>query len=283
MFIRVMQRALVAGLTVLLGSAVGAGTARAQIDYRNLDEGRPTRTEDAYPVERYAFELVVPYDYENERGPGRSHLVTPELAYGVASNAMLGVALPFAALDGGAGVETEWGFGGPRLFALYNFNTEGTALPALALRADASFPLGSLAGDLVRGGITAIATRSWGRTRAHINATLGVGAEPGAGGTLAVHAIPAWAAGVAVDRTFLRRSLLVIGEVTLSEAVADSPTEATAGLGARLQLSPTLVLDAGFHRRLTTTAGDDIGMTVGLTHAFALAGLMPAGPRERGE
>jgi hypothetical protein len=278
MFNRAMQRALVAGLT-LIGNAVGAGTASAQIDYRNLDEGRPARTEDAYPVEHYAFELVVPYEYENERGPGRSHLVAPELAYGVASNTMIGVKLPFAALDGGAGVETKWGFGGPRLFALYNFNTESAALPALSLRADASLPLGRLAGDLVRGGITAIATRSWGRTRAHFNATLGAGAEPAAGEALGVHAIPAWAVGAALDRTFLRRSLIVIGEVTLREGVAESATEAAAGVGARLQLTPDLVLDAGLHRRLTTAAGVDIGMTVGLTHAFALAGLMPAGPR----
>ncbi|MGE5926518.1 MAG: hypothetical protein ACM357_04135 [Gemmatimonadota bacterium] len=278
MFNRATQRALVAGLTVLFGSA-GAGAAFAQIDYRNLDEGRPARTEDAYPVERYAFELVVPYEYENERGPGRSHLVAPELAYGVAANAMLGVKLPFAALDEGADLETDWGFGGPRLFALYNFNTESPALPALSLRADASFPLGNLAGDLVRTGITAIVTRSWGRTRAHLNATLGVGREPEAGEALAVHAIPAWAAGAAVDRTFLRRSLIVIGEVTVREAAAESATEVAAGVGARLQLTPSLVLDAGLHRRLTTAAGADIGMTVGLTHAFALAGLMPAGLR----
>ena len=30
----------------------------AQIDYRNLDDDRPVVTEDAYPVERYAFELL---------------------------------------------------------------------------------------------------------------------------------------------------------------------------------------------------------------------------------
>jgi hypothetical protein len=39
---------------------VGAGRRlAAQMDYRNLDDDRPTRVEDAYPAERYAFELIV--------------------------------------------------------------------------------------------------------------------------------------------------------------------------------------------------------------------------------
>ncbi len=38
----------------VLVAAVPRG-AQAQIDYRNLDDDRPTRIEDAYPVERYAF------------------------------------------------------------------------------------------------------------------------------------------------------------------------------------------------------------------------------------
>lgn len=278
MFIRLTQPALVAVLATVVIGATSVEVAHAQIDYRNLDEGRPTRTEDAYPVERFAFELVVPYQYENESGPGRGHLVAPELAYGVSANTMVGLKLPFAALDRGADVDTQLGFGGPRLFALYNFNTESSVLPAFAFRADASIPLGNLAGDQMRGSITAIATRSWGRTRAHVNVTAGLGSEPAVSDELPVHATPAWGAGAAVDRTFLRRSLVVIAEVTVREAVGESITEVSAGLGGRMQLTPTLVLDAGIERRLTE-AGADIGLTVGLTHAFALAGLMPVGPR----
>ena len=269
-------------LAVLATVAIGAFTAgplAAQIDYRNLDEGRPVETEDAYPVERHAFELVVPYEYENERGPVRSHLLAPELAYGVADNAMLGLVLPFAALDGGVGAETEWGFGGPRLFALYNLNTESPALPAVALRADASLPLGNLAGNETRVALTAIATRSWGRTRAHLNAALGIGADEEAGEDGAVHAVPRWRASAAVDRTFLRRRLLLISELSLREATADAATDISVAAGARLQLTPTLVIDAGIERRLTSRAGADVALTLGLTHAFAIAGLMPAPAR----
>jgi hypothetical protein len=273
---RLVPRPFLALLATVAVGAFPVGPLAAQIDYRNLDEGRPVQTEDAYPVERHAFELVIPYEYENERGPVRTHLVAPELAYGIADNAMLGLSLPFAAVDGGAGAETEWGFGGPRLFALYNFNTESPALPAVALRADASLPIGNLGGEETRWALTAIATRSWGRTRAHLNAAVGIGADEEAGENPAVHAIPAWRASAAVDRTFLRRSLLLISELSLREAGGEAATEISVAAGARLQVAPTLVIDAGIERRLTSRAGADIGLTLGLTHAFAIAGLMPA-------
>jgi hypothetical protein len=261
----------------LIAIATGRPLA-AQIDYRNLDEGRPVRTEDAYPVERHAFELVVPYEYENEVGSGRVHVVAPELAYGIAPNMMAGLKLPLAALDGGGPAGTDWGFGGPRLFAFYNFNTEGPALPAFALRADLSLPIGDLAGDAARVGVTAVATRSWGRTRAHLNGTVGLGSGDGASAS-AIHGVPRWAASLAVDRTFLRRSLLIVAEVAARESAAGAPTELSMAVGARMQLTPTFVLDAGVERRLTDRAGADLGLTLGLTHAFAIAALLPGHAR----
>ncbi|MBA3895466.1 MAG: hypothetical protein H0X69_17585 [Gemmatimonadales bacterium] len=268
-------RHLIACAAVVVGAAVTGRPLAAQIDYRNLDEGRPVTTEDAYPVERYAFELVLPYVYENERGGGRTHLLIPELAYGVVPNMQVGVELPLVVLDrGGPGAGTDLGFAGPRLFALYNFNTETPTLPALAIRTDLALPLGDMAGDDVRMSLTGIATRGWGRTRAHFNAAVGLGGD---GGVPAVHGIPDWAASVAVDRTFLRRSLIVIGELGAREHAGDG-TEVTVGLGARMQLTPTIVLDAGAERRLGDR-GPDFGLTFGLSHAFALAALMPRGAR----
>ena len=115
-------------------------------------------TEDAYPVERYAFELLAPYRYEAEADGARLHTTVPEAAYGLARNAQVGLKLPFAAVDEATG--TDWGLAGLRAFGLYNFNTESRWLPALSLRADASFPVGSLAGEGTRFSIKAIATRS---------------------------------------------------------------------------------------------------------------------------
>ena len=250
--------------------------AWAQIDYRNLGDDRPVVTEDAYPVERHAFELLAPYRYEAEAGGARLHTTVPEAAYGLARNAQVGVKLPLAAVDDGT--ETDWGLAGLRVFGLYNFNTESRSLPALSLRADATFPVGSLAGDGSRFAIKAIATRSWGALRAHLNASRGFGSED----ALSVaEPLNRWSGSLAVDRTFFRSSILLIGEVAISQAVQDAPTAVNASFGGRWQWTPTLVLDAGLTRRLRSDIGPDIALTIGLSHAFALRGLMPAGPRSR--
>jgi len=250
------------------------GPLSAQIDYRNLDDDRPVVTEDAYPVERYAFELLAPYRFESEAGGTQLHIAVPEVEYGLARNTQVGLKLPLAAAD--QGTETDWGLAGLRVFGLYNFNTESRRLPALALRADATFPVGSLAGEGSRFAIKGIATRSWGRMRAHLNVGRGFGSEY----ALSVaEALNRWNASLAVDRTFFRSSILLIGEVAVSQAVQDAPTGVNASLGGRWQWTPTLVLDAGVTRRLRSGIGPDIALTIGLSHAFAIRGLMPTGPR----
>jgi hypothetical protein len=247
--------------------------AAAQIDYRNLDDDRPVVTEDAYPVERYAFELLAPYRFEAETGGTELHTIVAELAYGFVRNAQLGLKLPFAAVD--QGTDTEWGLAGVRVFGLYNFNTESPALPALSLRADADFPIGSLGGDESRLALKAIATRSWGRMRAHLNASRGFGSEDALS---SVEPLPRWSASLAVDRTFFRSSFLLIGEIATAQLVDNAPSEITASVGGRWQWTPTLVLDFGVTRRLSDS-GPDFGFTLGVSHAFAIRALMPGGPR----
>jgi hypothetical protein len=246
----------------------------AQIDYRNLDDDRPVVTEDAYPVERYAFELLAPYRYEAEADGAKLHTTVPEVAYGLARNAQVGVKLPLAVVDDGTG--TDWGLAGLRVFGLYNFNTESRWLPALSLRGDASFPLGSLAGEGSRFAIKAIVTRSWGRMRAHLNVSRGFGSED----ALSVaEPLNRWNASLAVDRTFFRSSILLIGELAASQSVRDAPTAVNASFGGRWQWTSTLVLDLGVARRLRRDTGPDIALTIGLSHAFAIRGLMPTRSR----
>src|SRR5229473_6734689 len=139
----------------------GTRSLAAQTDYRNLDEGRPTRVEDAFPVERYAFEFLTSYALEREPGGGIVHAFVPELEYGLVANGELGIAAPVGILDEG-GI-TRAGLSGLRAFALYNFNSESAAVPALALRADVRLPAGSFAGGETRVTLKGIATRSWGR------------------------------------------------------------------------------------------------------------------------
>ena len=265
------------GTMLPLGIAVAAltsapGIAQAQIDYRNLDDGRPIATEDAYPIERYAFELMLPYRFDAERGGADLHLLAPRIEYGAFRNAQLGLEALLAGVDRPAG--SDWGLAGVRVSGLYDFNTESAALPALALRADGFVPAGNLAGDAFRLTLGGIATRSWGATRAHLNGAVSLGSDdPGAAEEPA-----RWSASAALDHTFIRRSLLVVGEVLTRQRRDGAPVEVEASAGVRWQWRPTLVLDAGMSRRLGAH-GPDVGVTIGVSHAFAVAGLMPGRPR----
>jgi hypothetical protein len=241
----------------------------AQIDYRNLDDDRPVRVEDAYPAERYAFEFLIPYSLERERGGSFVHASVLELEYGVIRNGHVGVKAPVAAVrDAGA---TDWGLAGLRVFALYNFNTESPVLPALSLRTDVTFPIGSFAGSEADVGLKAVATRSWGRNRIHLNAAYRFGSD---GTPAVVEAADRWSYGAAMDRTLFRQSLLVIGEV-YARKIEAAPVEVSAALGLRWQWRPTTVLDLGVSRRLRDDVGPDYAVTVGISNAFAIAGLMP--------
>lgn len=253
--------------SALLGLALVATRLAAQIDYRNLDDERPVGTEDAYPIERYAVELLAPFTLATAGGD-QQYIVAPELGYGLLDNAQAGIKLPVAVstMNG----TSLGGLGGLAVFALYNFNTESRLLPAFALRGDVAFPVGSLAGDGVRFTLKAIATRSWGRWRTHLNLLGSSGSDDDPG----IDALPRWAASVALDRTFFRQSLLLIGEVAVFEQASETPTQATAALGLRWQWTPTLVLDTGVSTRLTST-GPDFTITLGFSHVLAFRGLMP--------
>jgi hypothetical protein len=264
-------------IALTLGLALsGATPAWAQIDYRNLDDDRPTLTEDAYPVEHHAFELLLPYRLERERTGGRAHVLVPELTYGIAPNLHVGLKVPVAGVRTRAGGETRWGLAGVRVFGLYNFNTEGRLLPALSLRTDAALPVGSLAGDGVRLTVKGIATRSWGLTRVHLNAARSFG---GAETLSAVEPGPRWVYGLAVDRTLFRQSALLVAEIYVRRTVAGERAEANGTLGARYQWTPTTVIDLGISHRLRDDAGSIHAVTFGFTHAFAVRALMPGGAR----
>ena len=242
---------------------VAAAPLGAQTDYRNLDDDRPTRVEDAYPVERYAFELLIPYLVEREGGV-TLHASVLELEYGLLWNAQIGVKAPL----------TSSGLSGLRVFALYNFNTESLVLPALSVRTDVTFPVGSLGGSDTHVTVKGIVTRSFGRTRLHLNGAYSFGTD---GTPATVEAAERWWFGAALDRTLFRQSLLLVGEVYALRALSGSPTEVNASLGLRWQWRPTAVIDVGVARRLRQNAGPDFAITIGLSKAFAISGLLPRG------
>lgn len=248
------------------------GPMAAQIDYRNLDDDRPLATEDAYPVERHAFEFLLPYIFERERDGGRIHALVPELVHGIIRNGQLGMKLSVAGRT--VTGDTDWGLAGLRVFGLYNLNTESRTWPAVSGRVDLLLPVGSLGGSATRVSLKAIATRSWGRRRLHLNAGWTLGRERRLS---AVEPGSRWRYGLAVDQTLFRQNLLLAGEIVAQRPTRGEPVEVNLALGTRVQWTPTLVLDLGLRRRLRAAAGPDLGVTAGLSHAFALPWLMPAG------
>lgn len=256
-------------LAALLGFPT---VARAQLDYRNLDDDRPARIEDAYPVEHYAFEILAPWRYARARGAGGVHSFVPELEYGLLNNLHLGLKLPIVRAETVSG--HGWGISGLRVFGLYNVNTEGRWLPALAVRVDAAFPVGSLAGEATRFTAKAIATRSWGQYRIHLNAAYTFGSDRPLAAADPAHK---WWLGAAVDRTLFRQSALLIVEVYALRPAASEPVELNTSFGVRYQWTPMMVFDLGVARRLRST-GPNYEITLGISRAFALAGLLPKRP-----
>lgn len=258
-----------AGPFLLAALLAAPALAEAQIDYRNLEDDRPALIEDAYAIERHAFEFLAPWRYGRDRNGGNAHAFVPEIEYGILRNAQLGLKLPIAGASTGSG--RDWGISGLRLFALYNFNTESRLLPAFALRTDATFPVGSLAGEGTRLTVKGIATRSWGRNRLHLNGAYAFGRDRPLGAAEAAHK---WWYGLAADRTLFRQSTLVLAEVYALRSIAAEPVQVNASVGLRRQLTPFTVLDLGVARRLRDAAGPDYEVTIGFSRAFAIAGLI---------
>ena len=265
-----------------LGLAAGivvAGIARpanAQTDYYNTDAGRPVRIEDAYPTERYAFELqLAPARLERARGGIYAWGVEPEIAYGLLPRTHLEIGVPLAYIDvpGGDG---RTGVAGIEVSALHNLNAETAGLPAFAVAGQAILPAGEFGPDAVFSSVTALVTRTFPGIRVHANGQYTVGDEDDAGSSLE---LSRWLAGVAIDRAFPLRSTLITAEAFAEQPLDDDADLVwTVGAGLRKQRTPRLAIDAGLGRRLT---GDEQGwyVTAGAAYAFSIRALMPGGGR----
>lgn len=256
-----------AGGPVVLALTLSAAPAAAQTDYYNTDTGRPLQIEDAYPLERRAFEIqAAPVRLERARGGLYHWGIEPEIAFGILPRTQIELGAPLAFIDAGARSERS-GLAGLHLSALHNLNVE-TAIPALAIGAGVLLPVGSLGPDQAYASLKGLMTRTFTWARFHVNGQYTFGSE-NAESTGAVD-LARWTAGIAVDRAFPLRSLLIGGEV-----FAQQPFEATkdvewnAGAGLRYQLSPRLALDGGVGRRLTG-AEQTWYLTFGTAYAFGL-------------
>ena len=254
-----------------LAAAAPPSAAPAQTDYYNTDAGRPIRIEDAYPVERRAFEIqAAPLRLERARGGIYHWAIEPELAFGVLPRTQLEVGFPLVYVDAGLAGRAA-GLAGVAVSALHNLNVE-TTMPALGVAASALLPAGGLGPDRAYVSAKGIVTRTFAWARFHVNGEYTFGSRPGGDGDGSADTpeLSRWMAGMAVDRTFPLRSMLVTAELFAREPLSrGADVDWSAGAGVRYQLSPRWAIDGGAGRRLT---GDDRPwyVTFGSAYAFGL-------------
>jgi len=263
---------------VAIASIAGSRGLAAQTDYYNTDRGRPVQIEDAHSTERHAFELkVAPIRLERSRGPVYNWTAEPEIAYGILPRTHIEVGVPLVYTDV-AGVRWR-GLAGLELSAFYSFNVETETFPALAVRADVLAPVGNLAPDKAYPSLTGLMTRTFSQLRIHANGQYTFGTAPAASGTTSQSEISRWLAGVAIDKTYPLKSMLLTAELyARGPFESGEDLEYSAGTGVRYQWSPTLALDFGVGRRLS---GDSPAwyLTFGSAYAFAVTALIPGAGR----
>ncbi len=267
---------IVVAATLLAGVPHSLG---AQTDYYNTDAGRPITVEDAYATERYAFELqLAPLRLERANGGQYTWEVEPEIAYGILPRTHIEIGVPLAYVDRGPAGKTI-GAAGLDISMLHNLNAE-TAIPALGIAGELLLPFGGLAADNAYFSAKGIATRTFTWARFHFNGRYTFGPSPGTTATTSVSdagasEVSRWLLGLAVDRAFPLRAMLITAETFVSKpVVTGEEAQWNAGAGIRYQASPHLAMDAGLGKRFT---GGEQGwfVTFGLARAFSVRWLMP--------
>jgi hypothetical protein len=136
------------------------------VDHNNLDEGRPLRLEDAYPIAygELSAETGVGF-HQNRQSPDRVAFPV-EILYGAYWNLQVGLGSTLATEP--RTIDEAEKSGDLRTVALYNFNQETLRFPALAAKLRLDFPTGVRSRG-VDTELKGIVTRSFGQTRAHLN------------------------------------------------------------------------------------------------------------------
>ncbi len=230
----------------LLAILVWVGAEKADaIDHKNLDENRPLRVEDAYPIATGEIAIEVGGGLTIQRH-GESRGVFPiEILYGALPNLQLGMG---TTLLTDPSETDEVKSGDLKLSGLYNFNQETLTLPALGFKLTLDLPTG-VASSGVDVGLKGIVTKSFDRLSFHFNAAYtfvnGTRADARDGRYQFI-----LGASYPVGAPKYTRTTL-IGDLFIEQASQrGKPDTFGAEIGLRHQLTPRVVLDAGIGTEL---------------------------------
>lgn len=132
-----MARPLAVPFALAAVELVLTPAALAQTDHTNLEEGLPTRLEDAYPTAFRNREIQAVFRYERTEDSADRLTLEPRLEFGIAPNAQLKIGAPFF-----LGEADQRGSGDVEVEGLYNFNQESLSLPALSVAGGIVIPSG---------------------------------------------------------------------------------------------------------------------------------------------
>jgi hypothetical protein len=259
-------------LLSILGFIIGTALPLfAQSDYRNLDPGRPIVIEDAQPIEYRAFEFQLGIPRYSRHLDGYELSFEPELKWGFAKDWQAGISGEDVILRNNGTIHA---FRNTQLHLLYNLNQEGPDLPAIAFRPEVTLGTGGLGTDDPHAGVKVIASKSFGLNRIHLNASYTAGPEeaPGRGGDL----VNRYLYGIAYERTFPIEFFVLLVDLYSVAPIDGGRREIIYDLGARFQITPTWVVDAGLFHAIRSD-DLDFGMTIGLSYVFSIRGIFPTG------
>ncbi len=136
------------------------------IDHSNLDENRPLRMEDPYPIANGEWALETGLGYSVERRGDDRGFFPVEILYGAYPGLQLSVGTEL--FTDPRSIDDQQKSGDLRLGALYNFNQETLWTPAFGLRTTVNLPTGvrSRGADVAVKGLVA---KSFGRLNFNLN------------------------------------------------------------------------------------------------------------------
>lgn len=240
-----------AALAATCGSLLAA-------DHLNLEEGLPTKLEDAYPIAYRGREIQTHLSYQHgDDGKDRVTL-QPQFEFGFAPNAQGKIAVPFYLGD--ADRKNSGNIG---LEAFYNFNTEGIYLPAFAVSARADLPTGREAAGIDTT-LKGIATKSVTRTgldRIHLNAAWKRNAGRGPMEREHMYHL------VAGYSRRLGADTVIVADYVREQEEEKGKTFDIIELGVRRQLTPHTVLSAGAGAGVSKDS-PDVRFTLGFQKSF---------------
>ena len=225
----------------MLGIVAAASGVAEAIDHKNLDEGRPLRLEDAYPIAHGEISIETGAGFTLLKRGSNSGFFPAEILYGALPNLELGVGSTL--FTDPHGIEDRPKSGDLRAHALYNFNQESLRLPALAGKLNLTAPTGVDAhgyGIALKG----IATKSIDRLSFHLNGGYEVLTDSKRTQRDGRYEL-ALGASFPIGAPKFTRTTLVADVFADQPVTRREATSAGTEVGVRYQLTPSIVWDVG--------------------------------------